>query len=142
MPTLSDRVSDVLGQATIASLIALVVAVLALWVDRGGLLARLDGVEQLLSETRTDLREFRKPGDRFTAMQGRRHQNQIDELRHDFQTFAAGGSRFTPLGVQIQAQIDECKTEMDESRNNWIKCIRIHENIMPRLDFLEKTIGD
>ena len=142
MPTISERSADILGKVVIAALTALVVAVLGLWVDRGSLLARLDGLEQLLTETRIDFRDIRKPGDRFTAAQGRRHQSQIDELRHDLHAFIAGGSRFLPLGVQIQAQIDECKTEMADNRKQWVECIRLHERIEPRLRVLEHNRGD
>jgi hypothetical protein len=136
--TLSDRLSDVLGQAIVAALIALVVAVIALWVDRGSLLSRFDGVEQLLTELRVDFREFRRPGERFTAEDGKRQQKQIDGLSHIFNVFSSGGSRALPLLIQIQAQIDECKEDMDNSRDNWIQCIRLHENMEPRLHSLEQ----
>ena len=105
--------------------------------------------DERIKQLELSLAEFRKPGARYSANDGKRDRDaavadskrnwtEIDKLKHEFRVFSTGGSRFLPLGLQIQAQINECKTEMVERRNNWIQCIRFHENVMPRLDFLEQ----
>jgi hypothetical protein len=152
VPTLSERVSDVLGQAVIASLIALVGTVIYLWVSTAELHRDFDGVVRDVADIRLNQREFRKPGARYSASNGdrdralakadsTRNQAAINELRHDLHAFRAGGSRFLPLGIQIQSQIDDCKEDMEDSRKQWIQCIRLHENMGPRIKALEQNTG-
>ena len=137
MASLTDKAADLLGQAVVAALVGLLGSIAYLWTGFAVLDDNFNGIRRELAAVRVDFQEFRKPGARFTANDGKRIQKQIDSLKEEFRTFHAAGSRFSPLGRQLQIQINECKEEMHEARDVWVQCITFHEGVKARLDFLE-----
>jgi hypothetical protein len=138
VPTLSDRVSDLLGQAVIAALVALVGTVIFLWVTAAGLRSDVDGFKQDYVELHDDFREFRKPGARYTSADGARDRADVEELKHEFHIFRDKGSRATDAVKRMQKQLDDCEVLAQMNRDNWHDCGRVHGKLESELFYLRK----